>query len=66
MSDERIRLKLQGGGFSRTVTAIYPKLRRMKLKHDRSFYSAYSLAQALGIDPHVVTLDQERTPQGQI
>ena len=27
----------------------------MKFKHHGSFYSAYSLAQALGIDPHAVT-----------
>jgi hypothetical protein len=27
----------------------------MKFKHDRSCYSAYSLAQVLGIDSHVVT-----------
>jgi hypothetical protein len=55
MSDERIRLKLQAAGFTRTVTAIHLKLKRMKFKHDGSFYSAYSLAQALGIDPHAVT-----------
>jgi hypothetical protein len=55
MSDERIRLKLKAAGYSRTVTGIHLKLKRMRFKHDRSFYSAYSLAQALGIDPHVVT-----------
>ena len=55
MSDERIRLKLKAAGFTRTVTAIHLKLKRMKFKHDRSFYSAYSLAQALRIDSHVVT-----------
>jgi hypothetical protein len=27
----------------------------MRLKHDGGFYSAYSLAQALGSDPHAVT-----------
>jgi hypothetical protein len=55
MSDERIRLKLKEGGYSRTVTGIHLKLKRMKFKHDGSFYSAYSLALALGIDPHAVT-----------
>jgi hypothetical protein len=55
MSDERIRLKLKAAGYARTVTGIHLKLKRMKFKHDGSFYSAYSLAQALGIDPHVVT-----------
>jgi hypothetical protein len=54
MSDERIRLKLKAAGYARTVTGIHLKLKRMKFKHDGSFYSAYSLAQALGIDPHVV------------
>jgi len=55
MSNERIRLKLKAGGYSRTVTGIHLKLKRMRFKHDGSFYSAYSLAQALGIDPHAVT-----------
>src|SRR5664279_1893289 len=55
MSDERIRLKLTAAGYSRTVTGIHLKLKRMRFKHDGSFYSAYSLAQALGIDPHAVT-----------
>ena len=55
MSDERIRLKLKAAGFTRTVTAIHVKLKRMKFKHDGSFYSAYSLPQALGIDPHAIT-----------
>jgi hypothetical protein len=51
MSDERIRLKLKAAGYARTVTAVHVKLKRMRFKHDGSFYSAYSLAQALGIDP---------------
>ncbi len=55
MSDERIRLKLKAAGYARTVTGIHLKLKRMRFKHDGSFYSAYSLAQALGIDPHAVT-----------
>jgi hypothetical protein len=55
MSDERIRLKLKAAGYARTVTAIHLKLKRMHFKHDGSFYAAYSLAQALGIDPHAVT-----------
>src|SRR5271157_1988046 len=55
MSDERIRIKLKAAGYSRTVTGIHLKLKRMRFKHDGSFYSANSLAQALGIDPHAVT-----------
>src|SRR3974377_127413 len=55
MSDERIRLKLKAAGHNRTVTGIHLKLRRMRFKHDGGFYSANSLAQALGIDPHAVT-----------
>ena len=55
MSDERIRLKLKAAGYTRTVTAIHLKLKRMKFKHDGSFYSANGLAQALGIDSHAVT-----------
>jgi hypothetical protein len=55
MSDERIRLKLKAAGYSRTATGIHLKLKRMRFKHDGSFYSAYTLAQALGIDPHAVT-----------
>jgi hypothetical protein len=55
MSDERIRLKLKSAGYVRTVTGIHLKLKRMRFKHDGSFYSANSLAAALGIDPHAVT-----------
>ena len=55
MSDERIRLKLKAAGYSRTVTGIHLKLKRMGFKHDGSFYSANGLAQALGIDSHAVT-----------
>jgi hypothetical protein len=55
MSDERIRLKLKAAGYSRTVTGIHLKLRRMKFKHDPGFYSANGLAQALGIDSHAVS-----------
>ena len=54
MSDERIRLKLKAAGHSRTVTAIHLKLKRMRFKSDPGFYSAKGLADALGIDPHVV------------
>jgi hypothetical protein len=55
MSDERIRLKLKAAGYGRTVTGIYLKLKRMRFKHDGSFYSASGLAQALGIDSPAVT-----------
>jgi len=55
MSDERLRLKLKAAGYARTATGIHLKLKRMRFKHDGSFYSANSLAQALGIDPHAVT-----------
>jgi len=54
MSDERIRLKLKAAGYARTVTGIHLKLKRMRFKHDGSFYSANGLAQALGIDSHAV------------
>jgi hypothetical protein len=55
MSDERIRLKLKAAGYSRSATGIHLKLRRMRFKHDPSFYSANGLAQALGIDSHAVS-----------
>lgn len=54
MSHERIRLKLKAAGYARTTTGIHLKLKRMRFKHDASFYSAKGLAQALGIDPHAV------------
>jgi hypothetical protein len=54
MSDDRIRLKLKAAGYARTVTGIHLKLKRMRFKHDGSFYSASGLAQALGIDSHAV------------
>jgi hypothetical protein len=55
MSDERIRLKLKQAGYLRTATAVHLKLQRMKFKQDGRFYSANSLANALGIDNHVVS-----------
>jgi len=54
MSHERIRLKLKAAGYARTTTAIQLKLKRMRFKHDASFYSAKGLADALGIDSHAV------------
>ncbi len=54
MSDERIRKKLKAAGYARTVTGIHLKLRRMRFKCDPNFYSGKGLAQALGIDSHVV------------
>lgn len=55
MGDERIRLKLKGAGYARTATAIHLKLKRMRFKSDPGFYSGKGLADALGIDSHVVT-----------
>lgn len=55
MSVERMRLKLKAAGYARTVTAINLKLKRMRFKSDPGFYSAKGLADALGIDSHVVT-----------
>jgi hypothetical protein len=55
MSDERLRLKLKSAGYTRTATAIHLKVKRMAFKKGGGFYSANSLAQALGIDPHAVT-----------
>src|SRR5436190_1385098 len=55
MSDERILLKLKAAGYARTVTGIHLKLKRMRFKCDPNFYSGKGLAQALGIDSHVVT-----------
>jgi hypothetical protein len=55
MSDERICLKLKAAGYARTVTGIHLKVKRMRFKCDPSFYSGKGLAQALGIDSHVVT-----------
>lgn len=54
MSDERIRQKLKTAGYARSATAIHLKLKRMRFKSDPSFYSAKGLADALGIDSHVV------------
>jgi hypothetical protein len=55
MSDERIRLKLKAAGYARTVTGVHLKLKRMRFKSDPSFYSGKGLADALGIDSHIVT-----------
>jgi hypothetical protein len=60
MGNERIRLKLKAAGYSRTVTGIHFKLRRMKFQLDASFYSVNGLALGLGIDSHAVTRWIER------
>ena len=49
MSDECIGLKLKQGGYTHSATAVHLKLKRMKFKHDGNFYSANSLAEALGV-----------------
>lgn len=55
MSDERIRLKLKASGFARTATAIHLKIKRTGYKQGGDFYSANSLAQCFGCDPHCVS-----------
>ena len=67
MSDERIRLKLKAAGYSRTVTGIHLKLKRMRFKHDRELLLRLQSYASAGDRPsRRDALDQERPFGGQI
>lgn len=50
-----IQRKLKAAGFSRTITAINLKKKRMRLRAIQEGYSACQVAEGLGIDAHSVT-----------
>jgi len=55
LGDERIALKLRAAGFARTATAVHLKRKRMRICQGGDWYSAYSLAEAMGVDSHKVS-----------
>jgi hypothetical protein len=55
LSPERIQIHLRKAGFSRTVTAIVLKRKRMRWPKNLGGMSAHQLAECLGVDPHFVT-----------
>jgi hypothetical protein len=54
MGDERISLRLRAAGFSRSATAVHLKRKRMRICRNGDWYSATSLAEAMGVDSHKV------------
>lgn len=54
-SPERIQIKLKAAGFSRSVTGIVLKRKRLRLPSKLEGYSARALALCLGVDDHFVT-----------
>lgn len=56
LTDAVIQRKLKSAGYSRSVTAIHLKLKRLRIKQNLDGYSAYSLAEAFGVDSHKVSL----------
>lgn len=56
LTDAVIQRKLKAAGYSRSNTAIHLKVKRLRIKQNLDGYSAWSLAQALGVDSHKVSL----------
>jgi hypothetical protein len=54
MGDERIALRLRAAGCARSATAVHLKRRRMRICQNGDWYSAYQLAEAMGVDRHKV------------
>jgi hypothetical protein len=56
LTDAVIQRKLKAAGYSRSVNGIHLKLKRLRIKQNLDGYSAYSLAEAFGVDSHKVGL----------
>jgi hypothetical protein len=54
LTDAVIQRKLKTAGYSRSVNGIHLKLKRLRIKQNLDGYSAYSLAEAFGVDSHKV------------
>ena len=54
LTDAVIQRKLKAAGYSRSVNGIHLKLKRLRIKQNLDGYSAYSLAEAFGVDWHKV------------
>lgn len=55
MTDRSLVLKLKAAGFHRTETAVHLKLKRMRIRANRDWYSITQLADAFGVDSHKVS-----------
>jgi hypothetical protein len=54
LTDAVIQRKLAAAGYSRSVNGIHLKLKRLRIRQNLDGYSAYSLAEALGVDSHKI------------
>lgn len=54
MSGVTIAARLRAAGYPRTATAVLLKRKRMRINGNGDWYSANSLAEAMGVDPHKV------------
>jgi hypothetical protein len=52
--DAAIQTKLKKAGYSRSLTAIHLKVKRLRIKQNLEGYSANQLAEAFGIDRHKI------------
>lgn len=56
LTDAVIQRKLAAAGHSRSINGIHLKLKRMRIRQNLDGYSAYSLAEAFGVDSHKIGL----------
>ena len=54
LTDAVIQRKLAAAGYSRSVNGIHLKLKRLRIRQNLDGYSAYSLAEAFGVDSHKI------------
>jgi hypothetical protein len=54
LTDAAIRTKLEKAGYKRSLTAVNLKVRRLRIKQNLDGYSANRLAEAFGIDRHII------------
>jgi hypothetical protein len=53
--DDVIVRKMRERGIHRTATAVHLKIKRLRIRTNRDWYSATSLAEAFGVDQHKIT-----------
>ena len=54
LTDAVIQRKLAAAGYSRSINGIHLKLKRLRIRQNLDGYSAYSLAEAFGVDSHKI------------
>jgi hypothetical protein len=54
LTDAVIQRKLKAAGYSRSLNGIHLKLKRLRIRQNLDGYSAYSLAEAFGVNWHKV------------